>query len=101
MTAEKTVHSGAVFSSVASQQERIEAAGSWWSLHVLPLLVWVLSGFSGFLPQSKDRLIVDSKMAVGLNVGVNSCLSLCVRPAMDWRPGQGVNNGAFSSKRAR
>ncbi|XP_037642050.1 uncharacterized protein LOC119497753 isoform X3 [Sebastes umbrosus] len=25
-----------------------------WSLHVLPVLAWVLSGFSGFLPESKD-----------------------------------------------
>ena len=35
-----------------------------WSLHVLPVYAWVLSGFSGFLPPSKNmhvRLIGDSK----------------------------------------
>uniref|UniRef100_A0A3P8NK86 Adhesion G protein-coupled receptor E8 n=1 Tax=Astatotilapia calliptera TaxID=8154 RepID=A0A3P8NK86_ASTCA len=29
-----------------------------WSLHVLPLFVWVLSGYSGFLPPSKDMHLV-------------------------------------------
>jgi len=33
-----------------------------WSLHVLPVCAWVLSGDSGFLPPSKKvRLISDSK----------------------------------------
>ena len=35
-----------------------------WSLHVLPLYAWVLSGYSGFLPLPKDvhvRLIGDSR----------------------------------------
>ncbi|MEQ2170303.1 hypothetical protein GOODEAATRI_034099 [Goodea atripinnis] len=35
------------FSSIASSL-------SAWSLHVLPMHVWVLTGYSGFLPQSKD-----------------------------------------------
>merc|ERR1712237_17615 len=53
-----------------------------WSLHVLHVSAWVLSGFSGFLPQSKDtligvRLIGDSKLPVGVNVLVDGCLSLC------------------------
>lgn len=39
--------------------------------------------------QSKDmqvRLIGDSKLAVG----VNGCLSSCISPVMDWQPVQGV-----------
>ena len=49
-------------------------------LALLPVPVWVLSGFSGFLPQSKDvqhnRLIDYSKLAVG--VRVSGFLSPCV-----------------------
>ena len=36
-----------------------------WSLHVVPVYAWVLSGYSGFLPLSKNmhvRLIGDSKI---------------------------------------
>lgn len=39
-------------------------------LHVLPLTVLVLSGYSGFLQQFKDmhvRLAGDSKLVVGVN----------------------------------
>ena len=36
------------------------------------------------------RLIGDSKLSVGVNVSVNGCLSLCVSPAIVWRPVQGV-----------
>ena len=63
-----------------------------WSLHVLPVSAWVLSGFSGFLPQSKNmhvRSIGDSKLSLGVNVSVNGCVSLC-GPAMNWRLIQGV-----------
>ncbi len=63
-----------------------------WSLHVLPVSAWVLSGCSGFLPPSKDmqaRLIGVSKLSLGVNVSVRGCLSMC-GPAMDWRPVQGV-----------
>lgn len=38
-----------------------------WGLHVLQVSVWVLYGFSGFLPQPKnmnDRLIEHSKSGV-------------------------------------
>lgn len=47
-----------------------------WSLHVL----WVFSGYSGFLPQPQNMhgVIIDSKLAVGVNVSVDDC------PAMDW-----------------
>ena len=51
-----------------------------------------LSGFSGFLPQSKNmhvRSIGDSKLSLGVNVSVNGCVSLC-GPAMNWRLIQGV-----------
>lgn len=41
-------------------------------------------------PQSKDtggvRLIGDSKLAVGVNMSANGCLSLCVSPVTKWRP---------------
>ena len=36
------------------------------------------------------RLIDNSKLSVGVNVSVNGCLSLCVSPAIVWRPVQGV-----------
>ena len=66
-----------------------------WSLHVLPVYTWVLSGYSDFLPPSKDmhvRLIGDSKMSLGVSVSMCGCLSrlsLC-GPVMDRRPVQGV-----------
>ena len=50
---------------------------SLWSLHVLFVLVWVSSGYTGFLPRSKNmhvRLIGDSKLSVGVIV------SVCVWP---------------------
>merc|ERR1711980_625 len=36
------------------------------------------------------RLIDYSKLSIGVNVSVNGCLSLCVSPAIVWRPVQGV-----------
>ena len=63
-----------------------------WSLHVLPVSVWVLSGYSGFLPPTKDmraRFIGVPKLSVGVHVWVSGCSSMC-GPAMDWRPVQGV-----------
>ncbi|MED6295250.1 hypothetical protein CHARACLAT_029711 [Characodon lateralis] len=66
-----------------------------WSLHVLPVHAWVLTGYSGFLPQSKNmtvRLIGLSKLPLDVNECVHgclSCMSLCC-PAMDWQPVQGV-----------
>ena len=56
------------------------------SLHVLPVLVWVFSTYSGFLPQFKDmhvRLIVYFKLRVGVIVSVHGCSCTC-DPAMDW-----------------
>ena len=84
-------------STAASQQEGsgfespIPRGLSVWSLHVLPVFAWVFSGYSGFLPQSKDmqlRLIGECKLSLGVSVGVNG---VCVCPAMDWRPVQGVS----------
>ena len=67
-----------------------------WSLYVLPVYAWVLSGYSGFLPLSKNmdvRLIGDSKIVLRSDCehvcGCLSRLSLC-GPVMDWRPVQGV-----------
>ena len=73
-------HGGAVVSTAASQREGPEfKSPSWlvqglsvWSLHVLLVSVWVLSGFSSFLPQSKD-------MQHDRLTGVSGCLSLQVR----------------------
>ena len=69
-----------------------------WSLHVLPVYAWVLSGYSGFLPPSKNmhvRLIGVSKIILRSECecervcGCLSRLSLC-GPVMDWRPVQGA-----------
>lgn len=42
-----------------------------WSLHALPMLVWVFSGYSGFLPQPERHewvmLTGNSKLAIGVN----------------------------------
>jgi len=76
-----------VVSTVTSQQE-----GSWFESQlgpfcvefVLPVYAWVLSGYSGFLPPSKNmhvRLTGDSELSRG--VSVDGCLSLC-GPVMDW-----------------
>lgn len=45
------------------------------SLHILPVLVWVLFECFGFLSHTKNmqvRLIDDSKLPVGVNVCVNT-----------------------------
>jgi len=50
-----------------------------WSLHVLPVYAWVLSGYSGFLQLSKNmhvRLIGVSKLSLGVNVSV--CVVVCL-----------------------
>ncbi len=51
-----------------------------WSLHPLPVSVWVPSGHSSLLSQSKGMqvgLTGDSKLPVGVNVSVSGPLSLC------------------------
>ena len=67
-----------------------------WSLHVLSVYAWLLSGYSGFLPPSKNmhiRLIGVSKIVLRSECecvcGCLSRLSLC-GPVMDWQPVQGV-----------
>ena len=52
----------------------------------------ILCRCSDLLPQSKEihtgtRLIVDSKLSIGVPVGLNGCLSLYVGPLMDCPPG--------------
>lgn len=49
-------------------------------------------GHSHFLPQSKDVLVGDSKLSVGVNVSTNGCVSLCPGPAIEWQP---VKDAAF------
>ena len=91
----ETDHSGFSFILFIKISESPTRGLSVYSLHVLPVYVWVLSGYSGFLPPSKNmhvRLIDDSKLSLGVSVsvcGCLSCLSLC-GPVMDWRPVQGV-----------
>ena len=57
-----------------------------WSLHVVRVLAWVSSGYSGFLSQFKDmhvRLIGGSILPIGVIVSVHVGLSSC-GPVMDW-----------------
>ena len=77
------LHGGVVVSTVTSQQRVPGSIPTWglsvWSLHVLPVYAWVLSGYSGFLPPSKNmhvRLIGDSKLSLG--VSVNVCVAVCL-----------------------
>lgn len=37
-----------------------------WSLHVLPVLAWVSSKHTSFLPQSKDMHVIDSVLTVNV-----------------------------------
>jgi len=85
-TPELGLHAGVVVCTVASQW------GSVWNLHVLLAYAWVLSGYSGFLPPSKNmhvRYIDDSKIVLRSVCGCLSHLSLC-GPVMDWWPVQSV-----------
>ena len=50
-----------------------------WSLHVLAMHAWVLSGYSGFLTRSKNmhvRLIGNWSLTLEVNVSVHGCSSL-------------------------
>ena len=58
----KEWHGGTVVSTAASQHQGLGFNSSLgllpvWSLHILPMSLWVSSGCSGFLPQSKDVLV--------------------------------------------
>ena len=86
-------HSVWVVATVTSQQE-----GSWSEPFCVELAcspcaypgTRVSSGFSSFLPQSKDMhvwLVGGSKLPVGVIVSVHGCSSMC-GPVMDWRPVQ-------------
>ena len=55
-------------------------------LHVLPKHTWVLSGYSSFLPQSKNmlfRLMGDSKLIVGVSWPCHGTV-LCLSPDCGW-----------------
>lgn len=59
-----------------------------WSLHVLLVIKWVLSGCSSFLAQSKDMQLMGQGYLVILNSQILVVrLSVCV--SLDWRPVQG------------
>lgn len=52
-----------------------------WSLLVLPVATWASSGYSSFLPPSKNMQITSAcnlNSCSKLPIGVNGCLSLCV-----------------------
>ena len=75
MAKTRGLHGGVVVSAVASQRDgsrfNSRRGLSVWSLHVLPVYAWVLSGYSGFLPPSKNmhvRLIGVSKLSLGVFV---------------------------------
>ena len=79
------MNGGVVVSTVTSQQSVPGSIPTWglsvWSLHVLPVYAWVLSGYSGFLPPSKNmhvRLTGDSKLSLGVSVCVCVVVYLCV-----------------------
>uniref|UniRef100_A0A669DXQ5 Adhesion G protein-coupled receptor E8 n=1 Tax=Oreochromis niloticus TaxID=8128 RepID=A0A669DXQ5_ORENI len=50
----RMLHSKKVLSSIPLSGRGLSV----WSLHVLPVFAWVLSGYSGFLPLSKDMHLV-------------------------------------------
>lgn len=60
------------------------------TVHVLTVHVWLFSRHSSIHLQPKNELVRQmdqSKLTLG--VRVNSCLCLCVSPAIVWRPIQG------------
>ena len=76
-------HSKKVLGSILGQDVSV------WNLHVLPVSVWVLSGYSDFLSQSEYmqagvRQICHSKLPKGVNVSLDGCLSLYVSSVMNW-----------------
>ena len=77
------LHGGVVGSNVVVPGSNPGWGLSVWSLHVLPVYAWVLSGYFGFLPPSKNmhvRLIDDYELSLGVSVSVYACvsrLSLC------------------------
>jgi len=67
-----------------------------WSLHVLPMYAWVLSGYSGFLPLPKNKhfgLTGDSELSWAVSVddlwpcdGLATCPG-CALPLTQWQLG--------------
>ena len=94
-----------IFETPSPHSERVPGSTpGWgltvWSLHVLPVYAWVLSGYSGFLPPSKNMHV----RLIGVSSGVSKiiprseceCVCGCLShsslygPVMDWRPVQDV-----------
>uniref|UniRef100_A0A3Q2Z897 Troponin I type 2a (skeletal, fast), tandem duplicate 2 n=1 Tax=Hippocampus comes TaxID=109280 RepID=A0A3Q2Z897_HIPCM len=51
-----------------------------WSSYLFLVLAWVFSGYSSFLPHSKNmrgKLIEHSKLSLGVSVSADGCSSLC------------------------
>ncbi|MEQ2309345.1 hypothetical protein AMECASPLE_037683 [Ameca splendens] len=78
---------GAVGSTVCSKKVLGSTPSrglSAWSLHVFPVHAWLLTGYSGFLPQSKDMPIRLIGLSI-LSLGVKPCVhGLCVCVALRW-----------------
>lgn len=66
-----------------------------WSKHDS---MWCLHVLSKSTPKDMhDRLLCDAKLSLDVNVREHDCVSLCVGPAMDWRPGQGEHRSQNAS----
>jgi len=85
------LHGGVVVSTGPSQQRVPGSIPTWglsvWSLHVLPVNVWVLSGYSGFLPPTKNmhvRLTGDSEIVLRSEW---VCVVVCLCVALWWTGG--------------
>ena len=67
-------------STISSQQEDSQLKSQLGPFCGLPMHMWVVSGYSDFLTQSKSmqlRLIGDSKPIIGVSVSVRGYFSLC------------------------
>lgn len=61
-----------------------------WALHVLLMIVWVSSGASAS-SHSPKLFTGDAKLHIGMNVSMNSCLSLqCASTVINSQPVQDV-----------
>lgn len=68
-----------ILTKMFCRQDRLQDRLSWvwipqpttlWSLYILPVPVWVISRYAGFVPHSKNmqvRLTGDSKLTIGVN----------------------------------
>lgn len=75
-------HGEAVVTVVASQQDGCRITShvwdvSGWSLHILPMHIWVFFGYSAFLSQTKNMdvsLTGNAKLSLGVGERMRGCL---------------------------